>query len=109
MTIEFLVEKIFLLPKGQFTPLSQVTLEGLISAAVNIVLIVASLLFVFNFLIGGLKFIVSGGNKEKMSEAKNQIVSAIVGIIIVFSTFAIVRLVGNFFGVDFTTFEIPTL
>ena len=97
------------MPKGQFAPLSEITFEALISSAVNLVLIVASILFVFNFLIGGIKFMLSGGNKEKRDSAKRQLMNAILGIIIIFSSWAVLGFVGEFFGVDFSTFQIPTL
>ena len=97
------------MPKGQFAPLSEITFEAMISSAVNLVLIVASILFVFNFLIGGIKFMLSGGNKEKLDSAKRQLMNAILGIIIIFSSWAVLGFVGEFFGVDFSTFQIPTL
>ena len=104
-----MVEEIFLLPQGEFRPLQDVSIEGLISAAVNLILVVASILFIFNFLLGGVKLIISGGDREKFDNAKRQIVNAIIGIFIVFTTWGLIRFVGEFFGVDLTTFEIPTL
>jgi hypothetical protein len=99
---------ILLIPKGQFAPLSEITFENMISSAVNFVLIVASVLFVFNFLIGGIKFMLSGGNREKLDSAKRQLLNAILGIIIIFSSWAVLGFIGEFFGVDFSTFQIPT-
>lgn len=99
---------ILLIPKGQFAPLTEITFAAMISSAVNLVLIVASILFVFNFLFGGIKFMLSGGNKEKLDIAKRQLMSAILGIIIIFSSWAVLGFVGDLFGVDFTTFQIPT-
>ena len=81
---------------------------GYDASAVNLILIVASILFVFNFIIGGIKFMLSGGSKEKLDSAKRQLVSAILGVVIVFSAWAVLGFVGDFFGVDFTTFQIPT-
>ena len=95
------------MPEGQFTPLSQLTVEGMVSSAVNLILIVASILFLFNFLVGGIKFMLTGGNKEKLETAKRQLLNAILGIVIVFSAWSILGFVGDFFGIDFTTFQIP--
>jgi hypothetical protein len=103
------MERIFILPQGQFTPLSQVSAEGLISAAVNIILIVASVLFVFSLITGGMKYILSGGKDEKVDEAKRQLANAIIGVVIVFSTWASLGLVSQFFGIDLLSFEIPTI
>lgn len=101
--------KIITLPKGQFTPLQDLTLQGLVSAAINLTLIMVSILFIFSLLFGGIKFILSGGNKDKTDNAKRQILNAFIGIFIVFSAWAILSLVNEFFGIDLLTFEIPTL
>lgn len=98
-----------MMPQGQFTPLEEVTIQGLINAAVNIVLIVASILFVFSLLTGGIKMILSGGKGDRMDEAKRQLVNALLGIFIVFAAWAAMSFVSNFYGIDLMTFEIPTV
>ena len=98
-----------IVPRGQFSPLQQVSISGLISAAVNIILIIAVLLFVFSLLLGGIKFILSGGRGEKFDEAKRQLINAFLGLVIVFSTWVFLSYASNFFGIDFTRCEIPTL
>ncbi|MFC1600656.1 hypothetical protein ACFL25_01095 [Patescibacteria group bacterium] len=103
------MEPIVVLPKGQFTPLQDVTIPGLINAAINLVLIVAAVLFVFSLLSGGIKMILSGGTKDKMDEARRALVNALVGIFIVFAVYAGMNFVSTFFGIDLLTFEIPTL
>jgi hypothetical protein len=98
-----------LFPKGQFTPLENITVSALISSALNFILIIAALLFVFNLLFGGIKIILSGGEKDKLDIAKRQLVNSFIGITIVFSSWAILGLVSQFFGIDLLTFDIPTL
>lgn len=100
---------ILVLPQGQFTPLEEVTIPGLINAAINIVLIVAAVLFVFSLLSGGIKIILSGGKSDKTDEARRQLVNAIVGIFIIFAAWGIMNLISNFYGINLLTFEIPTL
>jgi len=103
------MEQIVVLPRGQFTPLSSITIQGLISAAVNLILIVAAILFVFNLLTGGIKIILSGGAKDKADDARRHIVNALIGIFIVFAVYAAMNFISQFYGVDLLTFEIPTL
>lgn len=71
-------------------------------------LIIASLSFVFSLLFGGLKWILSGGKKERVDEAKNQIVNALIGILIVFSAWGIINFISVFFGINLLTFNIPS-
>ncbi len=103
------MQPIILLPKGQFTPLENVTISGLINAAINLILVVAAILFVFSLLIGGIKIILSGGAKDKTEDARRQLVNAFVGIFIIFSVYAAMNFISQFFGIDLLTFEIPTL
>ena len=73
-------------------------------------LIIASVvLFLFSFLLGGIKMIISGGDKEKMGVATRQIVNAIIGIVIVFSTWAIISFIEQFFGVKLTSLDIQSI
>lgn len=71
----------------------------LISAVVGTLLIVAALLAFLYLILGGIKWITSGGDKAGMEEARNKITHAIVGLIIVGAAWAIMTLVQNFLGV----------
>ncbi len=75
-------------------------LGQLISALVGTTLIIAALLAFLYLVLGGIKWITSGGDKAGMEEARNKITHAIVGLIIVGSAWAIMTLVQNFLGVQ---------
>lgn len=72
----------------------------LISALVGTVIIIAALLAFLYLILGGIKWITSGGDKAGMEEARNKITHAIVGLIIVGAAWAIMTLVQNFLGVQ---------
>lgn len=76
------------------------SLGQLISALVGTILIIAALLAFFYLLLGGIKWITSGGDKAGMEEARNKITHAIVGLIIVGAAWAIMSLVQNFLGIS---------
>ena len=97
------------MPQAQFANLTNITIVGLITAAVNLVLVIAAILFFFNFMIGGIKLILSGGNKERVDNAKRHVVNAVIGAVIVFSTWAILGLIQDFFGINLLTIQIPVL
>lgn len=73
----------------------------LIPNLINLVLIAAVVVFFFLILFGGVQWITSGGDKESLSKAKGKITSALVGIIIVFSAWAILNLVNYFFRINY--------
>ncbi len=63
----------------------------------------AGLSAVFIF-IGGVNFILSGGNDEKIKTAVNTIRYAIVGLIVTILSFTFVTIVGRIFGLDFMSY-----
>lgn len=99
-----MIEKVFAQAKleiKQPTDVIKITDIGqLISALVGATLIIASLLAFLYLLMGGIKWITSGGDKAGMEEARNKITHAIVGLIIVGAAWAIMNLVQNFLGVQ---------
>ena len=66
-------------------------------------IIAAGLSAVFVF-IGGINFILSGGNDEKIKTAVNTIRYAIVGLIVTILSFTFVTIVGRIFGLDFMSY-----
>lgn len=80
----------------------------LLSAGIQIALIIAAIL-TFAFLIyGGIEWIASGGDKAKYESARGRITAALVGLAIVAAAWALMKLIGYFFGVDVFDFQIPT-
>lgn len=63
-------------------------------------IIVGFLMFVIYFILGGLKWIQSQGEKAKIEEAQKQITYALIGLLVSFSIFAIVKIIGFVFGIQ---------
>ena len=89
------------LPRGSgFSNLQSLDVNQMLSMTINLVLIIAVILFFFMLLFGGIRWMLSGGDNNKVDAAKNQVISALVGLTIVFSVFAISEFIGVTFGVD---------
>lgn len=85
------------------------TVPGIINFAITTIIIVAGLVFFFMLVIGGLKWILSGGDKGQTEAARSQITAALVGLVILFSAWAIAALVQNVFGINILSgLVIPT-
>ena len=82
---------------------------NVVSVAVTILFIVAAVIFFFMLVIGGIRWILSAGDKGKMEAARSQITAALIGLIIVFSAYAIVRLINTFFGIDILNLDVPSI
>jgi len=82
-------------------------LGTLISNGITVALSIAGLL-TFAFLVwGGIQWITSGGDKAQYEAARNRITYALVGLAIVAAAWAVMKLIGNFFGIDPTEVLIP--
>ena len=100
--------QIDLVPTGQFANLGTITIAGLVSAAVILILVIAALVFFFMLIFGGIKYITSGGDKAQTEAARGTITAALIGLVIVFSAWAIITLINAFFGIDILSLDIPT-
>lgn len=68
------------------------------SSILNVVMLVAALL-VFAYMIwGGVEWITSGGDKNKAEGARNKLTAAIIGLVIIAASYAVVTLVVQFLG-----------
>ena len=68
-------------------------LNNIIKTIINIVSIVVGVVAVIMIIFGGLKYITSGGDSSNVSSAKNTIIYAIIGLVIVALAQFIVRFV----------------
>ncbi len=95
-------------PGGQFSGLGNLTIGGIVSGLIRGVLVIAAIVFFFILVIGGIKWIASGGDKAQTEGARNQITAALVGLVIVFAAWAIVQLINTFFGINIFELSIPS-
>ncbi|MEK7550971.1 MAG: hypothetical protein AAB535_04300 [Patescibacteria group bacterium] len=94
---------------GEFSPLTNLDVPTIVSGLIRMTLVIAAIVFFFILVIGGIKWIASGGDKAATEGARNQITAALVGLVIVFAAWAILALIKTFFGVDIFSLSLPTL
>lgn len=98
-----------LLPNNLQNATSSEILNKTLSAAVNIMLAAGGIAFFIMLLYGGIKWITSGGDKAKLESAQKQITSALVGLAILLSAFAIIKLIESIFGIKIQKITLPKL
>ena len=69
--------------------------NGVFSRITNTVLLIVGLISVIMLVYGGLRYILSGGDSKKVTDAKNTVLYAIIGLIISMLAYAIVHFVLN--------------
>ena len=52
------------------------------------------------FIYGGLMFIISSGNSEKVTKAKEIIIGAVIGLVIVFTSYMIIQFTMDALGIE---------
>lgn len=80
----------------------------LLSATIGAILIISALAAFIYLIWGGIQWITSGGDKSATEAARNRIQAAILGLFIVFAAWAIMLVIGNFFGFSLTNLSFPT-
>ncbi len=66
---------------------------GIFKQVTNVILYIVGIIAVIMLIIGGIRYVVSGGDSKKVTDAKNTILYAIIGLVIAFLAFAIVNFV----------------
>ena len=100
-------------PKDQpgstnFNPLCGIgadNLGAIIQGIITMMFIVATLLALGFLIFGCIKWITSGGDKAGVETARNIIVAALVGLVVVFLSYFVLTFVLKFFNVDISTFQ----
>lgn len=68
---------------------------GVFRQVTNTILYIVGIIAVIMLIIGGIRYVVSGGDAKKVTDAKNTVLYAIIGLVICFLAFAIVNFVIN--------------
>ena len=91
--------------------LPDVGIIAVIQAVIKFILIVAFVAAFIMLLIGGIRWILAGGDEKAVSSARSTITAALIGLVIVLLSFAIIKLVEAFFGVTIIsgTITIPSI
>lgn len=84
---------------GQIGAINALSLNALIQWLITLLLSGAILLSFIFVVIGGLKWMLSQGDKKAVDEARKTLTLAIGGLVLAFLSFFIVNLIGYAFGV----------
>lgn len=68
-------------------------LQGFIKDIINILLFVIGFVAVLMIIVGGIRYVTSGGDSNSVSSAKNTILYSVIGLVVALMAFAIVNFV----------------
>lgn len=92
-------------------PIEIVTIQGfecIMRIILNLAIRLAGLAVFIMFLIGGFKYLTSGGDAKKAESAQKTITYAILGLALLLGGWLILLFIKEFTGMDVTQFTIPT-
>lgn len=86
------------------------TIGSIVTFLVGFIIVIAILAAIVYIVIGALQWITSGGDKQKVADARNHIIAAIIGLIIIALSFVIINVVTQALGLGpITNLKILTL
>lgn len=95
---------------GKLCDLGGSKLGATIGSVINFIFVIATIGALFYLIWGGIKWLMSEGDKTAVDAARQHIVSAIIGLIIVFLSYFILNFILMFFtGSSFGALTIPTI
>lgn len=77
-----------------------INITKIVSSVIGVMTVAAMIWFIFNFIIGGIQWIASGGDKHNLEQSQQRITNAFMGLLIVAAGWTILALAGKFLGID---------
>ena len=74
--------------------------QKIIQAGITLLFIAAIILALIYLIQGGIQWIASGGDKQRIDQARLKLTYAVIGLVIVFAAFFLVNIVGDFFKIN---------
>lgn len=81
-------------------------LEFVVQQIIDFALIFAGVVCFIMLLIGGYKYLTSAGEPKAVQSARNTLTYALIGLLVIFFSFLLLRLISSFTGVDLLKFTI---
>ena len=86
------------------------TIQTIVRGGTTLLFIIATIVALFFLIFGGIRWITSGGDKTQLETARNTILAAAIGLVLVFLSYFILNIILQLVGLQTVwTFVIPTL
>lgn len=102
-----ILQSINLNPRGQFANLSTFNPTTIVTLGISLVIMIAAIVFFFMLIMGGLRWITSGGERAVIEVARRQIRDAIIGLLIVLVIFFLMQFINGVLGINMGGVGLP--
>src|SRR3990167_5978780 len=97
-------------PEGSTVIPAETSIGQIVGFLVAFIIVIAFLAALLYIVIGAFQWITSGGDKQKVADARNHIIAAIIGLIVIALSFVIINVVLQALGLgDLRNLKILTL
>lgn len=84
-------------------------LSDFLPRLIGLSFVIGVVIFLFIMILGAIQWITSGGDKAGIEGARGKITNAIIGIVLLLATFAILKIVEDFMGVNILSIDLGSL
>lgn len=78
--------------------LCNVTVDTVVKQGINLVLFVGFVAALIFLIVGGIRWIISGGDKENTAKAKGTVTSALIGLAVIVASWILINIILTVFG-----------
>lgn len=98
-------------PPSGYGNLNSIDIGSLVSGTIKLLLLLTFIASFIFLMIGGFRWVLSGGDKAAVESAKGTLTAALIGLIITLLVWAIIWFVEQLFGISIigTTISVPVL
>lgn len=83
--------------------------QDLLPRMIGLALVIGVIVFFFIMVTGAIQWITSGGDKTAIEGARGKITNALVGVVLLLSVFALLKIIEDFFGINILSLDIGVL
>jgi lysylphosphatidylglycerol synthetase-like protein (DUF2156 family) len=80
---------------GPYAAADETSLATIVGVVIKVALSLLGIIFVVLIILAGFKWMMAGGNEDDVSKAKERIKTAIIGLVLTLSTYAIWAFISN--------------
>jgi len=94
---------------GPARNISNISASGLVSTLINLLIGGAGVVAFIFLLLGGWQWITAGGDKDGLDKARKKVTNSLIGLALVLSTYALLRVVQILFGINLVQVNITPI
>lgn len=83
--------------------------QTLLPNLIGLAFVAGAIIFLFVMIVGAIGWIASGGDKAAIESARGKIMNAVIGLVILLSVFAFIKVIQDFFGISILALDIGPL